>query len=526
MWSYQPDLDERTPEILLANSINVVPTAKGGLRGVYGFDSTNHGSSYPDVSDYIFSAGYVIRDDGITDRLIAGGDTKLHEANQVAAFAWTDVSRGGGYSGIKQWLFDIYGGHALAAASVGTLTEIQGSNGTVGTGFSNLTNAPKARIIVVQDNALYAFDYDSGGGEVYDGWIRSDTGVITAWTPNTGECVSGRFTETPGSITAAIKQGNGVVVFKSSGMWRGQYVGLPEVVRWELVAPDIGCLGPKAVVNIADVIYFADTNGFWRYDGSRPELVSAHLRSYWFDVVEEVGGLYSASLVQIGVDEVKNIISIYHQFPAAGTSGVDVHLPFNYITGAWGPPCAHFSGQNFSGTPAFVSAVLNAPRNKAAALFGGISNLFGAPSRANALRFVSDSSSSRLVNMSEVYALQSSTVMSKTFRMMLPYFGDDHRGATLTRIYPQGTSIVSGAGANTVNTYAVTVRRRAHSGAAQSSASAQVQSGVNLVDLTATGHWFIVTVTLTAHGTSGSTITHDFEWLGLEPEFSGSRPKN
>lgn len=520
-WTYAPDLDERTPNIILSNSSNVVPNTRGGFVPVKSWSPSSSISSYPDISDFVCGAAYLLRDDG-SDRLFAGTPTKLYEANQTVAYAWTDVSRGGNYSGVTQWMFDMYGGRAVAAASVGTLTEIQGSNGGVGTAFSNLTNAPKAHIIVVQDNALYAFDYDSGGGEVYDGWIRSDTGNITAWTTGSGECVSGRFTETPGSITAAIKQGNGVVVFKGRGMWRGQYVGLPEVVRWELITPYVGCCGPLAVVNVNDTIYFADFNGFWKYDGSRPKLLSSNLSSVWRAAFGEDAN-YNNSLVNIGIDTINNVLMIYTKWPAGSLGGSSTHFPFNYITECWGPECDHDVGQGYT-----VTATINAPMEKISVIPGGSPAV--TPIIADALRFIY-STASKLVSMTQTNFGVASTVLDKTFKMYFPQVGDERGGATLTRIYPAFRSYnYTGTGANSVSRFQVLTSRRPFGlGNLQggiNGVTANYDSTLDYVDLTANGNWFSVNFQHRTQSSSGTNISYDFEWLGIEYEYASSRSKN
>ena len=519
MWTYAPDLDERTPNIILAGSSNVVPTARGGFRPAYFADvGGSNQPSYPALAAACVGARYLLRNDG-TDRLFAGTATKIYEANQVAAYAWTDESRAGDYSGVTQWMFDQYGPTSLAAASRGTHTEIQFSTGVVGTSFANLTNAPKARIIVTQDNALYAFDYDPAGTAFPDGWIRSDTGNITNWTTGSGECVSGTFTETPGDITAAIKQGSGVVVFKDRGMWRGQYVGLPEVVRWELITPSVGCLGPLAVVNIDDVLYFADSNGFWIYDGSRPQKVTNGLEQEYRRSVATGVSTQDTRRCFIAVDDVYGVLYFFPFFVTGGSASS--FYSFNYVTGAWGPICTYFAGSTNS--PFAISTPCPGTYNKLSVM-PGINGGSVAPNN-----YVFDAFGKKLWNMSESTITDTAGTASHGCSIIPSLFGGNVHGSAISRIYPDlsAHTLVGSAGATTTAT--VTAYRRPFSGGyQQGNATGTYSDALGYADVRASGNWYKLTLTslVTGAAGNGTTVTQSFEWLGFEPEYAGSRPKN
>ncbi len=509
MWRYAPSLDPRSNNILLSGSQNVVPTNAGGFRDLYTSIAGTSQPGYPALAAACVGSRYLLRQDG-TDRLFAGTATKLYEANQTVSYAWTDVARGANYSGVTQWMFEAYGDTMLAAASLGTHTEIQASTGAVGTAFANLTNAPKAKIIVVQDNALYAFNYDTGGGAIPDGWIRTDSGNITNWTTGSGDCVSGRFTETPGSITAAIKQGNGVVVFKDRGMWRGQYVGLYDgVVRWELVTPSVGCVGPLAVANVEDVLYFADAQGFWKYDGTRPVPLSQDLADEWR--TEFTNGT-SPEDVELGVDDVSNIIYIY----LPKTSGAHLAAyPFNYRTGAFGPP-ARFT--YYTSDYAKVEAVCNGSYNKIHLMPG----MASVTTVANNYVFSSADHKMRLFYAGTLDAQGSFSAIMK-----YNYFGQHVKANGLSRIYHD---VSYGATANdgTVSwSEAIIGYRHPFSSSPVSQPnSVTMASGDGFVDIVASGHWYALTssITKTCPAIFTTAPVSNLRWYGFEPGWNMMAP--
>lgn len=92
--------------------------------------------------------------------------------------------------------------------------------------FSALAGSPSATYLVVQSNAVVAFNTSVSS----DGWAASDVGDYTNWT--TGEAASGRILEGNGAITAAVAYGNDIIVFKSDAIFRMTYVG--GVVKWQI----------------------------------------------------------------------------------------------------------------------------------------------------------------------------------------------------------------------------------------------------------------------------------------------------
>jgi len=542
MWTYAPDYDERTPNILLSGSTNVWPTNNGGVHSEYfpsagpSINNSIAGPSYPALPARCLGSRYLLGPSG-SDRLFAGTQKALLEANQAVTYSWTAVTRAAGsYSDTLQWSFDAYGANFLAIASLGTRDYPQFSaSETVGTVFANLTNAPKARIMVVQDNALYLFDYDNGTAYP-DGWIRSDTGSITSWTPGTAECVSGAFTETVGNVTAAIKHGTGVVVFKDRGMWRGQYVGLPDVVRWDLVTPSVGCIGPLAVVNVDDVLYFVDSQGWWKYDGSRPVSISEPIRNEWRDILFS-SSAYANNETQIGVDDVNCVLSI-HTKRTSGTTFAS-RLYYNYRTGAISPPCttSGFS-QAVSGV---VESVCNGPYEKINTMPGMLGTAAVGGLRANRNWFNGEHTFAIWNGINPNDNLGTDT-LTYTSVIKSALVGDDHIGRTLTRVYPQyRTYSISQTGPVANGTViSVTGYRRPFGTGSGAGSGLQVSaSGVygvtsgqvrtsGYADLVANGNWFGITHThtTTAPQNNGASITQNYEWMGVEPEYARATTKN
>lgn len=124
-----------------------------------------------------------------------------------------------------------YGDITILARGTGAaLASSSGGN------FAAIAGAPSARLVVVQSNAVVAFNTSVSA----DGWAASDVGDYTNWS--TGEAASGRILEGSGGVTAAVALGADIIVFKKDAIFRMTYVG--GTVKWTIqkVVSGLGCV--------------------------------------------------------------------------------------------------------------------------------------------------------------------------------------------------------------------------------------------------------------------------------------------
>ena len=269
--TWAPDLVPSTEGILVDCS-DVIPTHRGFCNAPTPI-AVSGLAALPDATAN--AAALVTKLDN-SRRLFVGLDTKLMEQ---AGGGWTDVSKSGGYTSNPdgRWQFSQFGNSTLAANGV---DPIQISS--VGA-FASISGAPKAKIIESAAGfVMAAATNDATYGDIPDRWWCSALFDPTSWTPSVStQCATGRLVDTPGPIVAVKKLGNDLVAYKETSIYLGRYVGAPAVWAWQLVADNVGAVGPGAVVNLGSAHIFVGKDDIWYFDGSRPVSLNAPCR-YWF----------------------------------------------------------------------------------------------------------------------------------------------------------------------------------------------------------------------------------------------------
>lgn len=528
MLSYEPDQDPTTPGIIYSAD-NLVPTLKGGMR--QGFVTTVtalnsnlgtlgigcHFAQLPSGSYRVFAAG-------VNQTL-----------KEYSGAAWIDVSRaGGGYPAGAQWVFDQYGESTLAFVSDANVSisldypQISTTSGA----FSNLGGAPKARIGTVSGNALLLFNLNRGGASIPDGWHRSDTGDLTNWIPEgdggVGESEYGRLTESPGPIVASIRRGSEVVVFKRRGMWRGIYVGLPEVMRWEFLGSQYGAIGAKAVINVEDVIYFASADDIYRYDGSRPQSITMRpdgmprINSIWAPLVRADAGSTTPGgrLFCWGHDDEAGVLYLMHTF--GGENGNQTgYLAYNYATDKWGVGRDNTTRSGSTGGGINIGCFFNAPGDlvRAFMLANGDATDFPNNATYNAkgacLCLGHTSAGTGFKFFRDGFA----TGSGSTITWQMPWIADSaKKGGQVNRIYPVFVPGKEFQATDTLSATITAIRNRG-GGATQSSKAGTLSNGQ--IDVIASGSMFKVDYTATPAAVTSS----GFELLGHELEFAAPAPR-
>lgn len=258
---------------------NMVPTSRGTYKTPATYTATAASPTAPGTALNAWVTQVV---SGAAVAYV-GTTTKLWSFTTAPVF--TDRSIAGGYtSTATDWGFAQFGNYTLATNGV---EQIQVRDATGVGAFANLGGSPPAtaKIIVVQSNAVLAFNLDSGGHN----WAASDVGNHANWT--TGDAVADTpILARPGPITAAIAFGNDVIVFKESSIYRMRYVGSPVYWTVDLIADGIGALYPEQAVVCGDALFFCGPSGAFLYDGATFRRVDRE--TGFSDGTPELGNLF------------------------------------------------------------------------------------------------------------------------------------------------------------------------------------------------------------------------------------------
>jgi hypothetical protein len=317
---FTPDVDQTTPGAIL-DCQNLIP----GLKAMKAARTpiTAPQGALPAICKGMFLA---VKLDG-TVRTIAGTQVGLYEA---ASGSWTDVSRGGGYTGgiDSRWRFTQYGNVTIASNKA---DEMQGS---LTGAFANVSaSAPKAAIVESINNFVFAADTSEVTfGDSPNRWWCSALGDYTNWTPNIDtQSVTGQLLDTSGKITAMRRLGNNLVIYKDKAMYLGQYQGPPLVWTFPKLPGEIGAPGQEAVVNIETAHIFVGPDDFYMFDGSRPRSMNAPLREWFFS---RLNNQFAFRI--IGTHDRANSLVRFYYPSQTGGGVIDSCVVYNYRSDKWG----------------------------------------------------------------------------------------------------------------------------------------------------------------------------------------------
>lgn len=304
----------------------VIPT-NGVYQCAYAADPTPAFSSA--ASATVLNARSIKPETG-NPRLFLGSATKIEE---LTSSGITDRSKAGGYNNSSGWSFSQgIAASEIVAANIGYTIQV-----STGGAFSDLTNAPKATIVLAQSRALLALNYNDGTA-VPNGIKISDRGSSTTWTAtSSNDAVALKLVETPGEIYAGATFNDLVIAWKRHSMYLGRFVGGADKWQFNLLSPSIGCFGPEAWASTPAGIIFAGPAGVYLFDGSVPREIDQGVRQLMLNYIgsENVYGYR----VQISHDEYSGCVFIWIP-DAVGASDTDNFLCFayNYRDGRWSIP--------------------------------------------------------------------------------------------------------------------------------------------------------------------------------------------
>lgn len=403
---FAPDADATTPGVI-ADCENFVPF----LNGMEGAPEPLTPGATPALAAECRGAGVVIKLDD-TRRIVAGTQTKLYE---LAAGAWSDVSKVGDYSGgvETRWSFTQFGDATIAANKTDAI-----QRSTSGA-FADIAGAPKAEIVFTVGAFVMALNVNDGT-EKQDGWHCCAAFDDTSWTPSiTTQATSGRLVATTGRITAGMRLGDYAVAYKERSIYIGQYVGSPVVWDWAQVpGGDAGCVGKEAICDIGGAHFFVGEDNLWVFDGTRPVPVADGQVRQWFFNNSNPGYRYKIICVY---DKQNSRVWIF--YPSNSSSTLNSALIYHTVSKRWGRADRSIeSALNYISPAATIDSLVD----YSATITGLPDTPFDSQYWLTGGRAVSIFNASHQLQMMTGNTLSSSFTTGET--------GDDDQLTTLTRI--------------------------------------------------------------------------------------------
>ena len=331
---YAPDAEPSTPGIIVDIDL-MVPT----LNGLRALPSDN------DIG--ISTAPSAIRSamsiSNLADiKTVYGGST--NNLYTQTSELWNKVSSSDDvYSmpAASRWVFDAFnlpGDERVLAAAPGQ--PIQFKSGNL---FQELTNGPRAAFIAVTAGFLMTANHEAKtigtSSTAYiaapNRWYCAGINSTTSWdTSIATQATTGLLLDTPGGITGLHKLGGTFVIYKERSMYLAQYVGVPQVWRWNLIPGEgLGCPSHHAVVNIESAHIFPGLDNFYIFDGSRPRAIGTNRVSEFF--LDDLHHEHKDQMIGHH-DRLNSVVYWFYPSTASLAGALDKFLCYNYKSDRWG----------------------------------------------------------------------------------------------------------------------------------------------------------------------------------------------
>jgi len=258
-------------------------------------------------------------------RLFAGTPTDVLEAG---ASTWSSV----GYTSYTttntaKWRFAQQGNVTIATNNAETL-QASVSSGA----FTTISGAPIASIVEVVGQFVFAFNTSTATNQ----WRCSALGDYTDWAASiASQSASGNLIDTPGPINGAKRFGDSVIVFKKNSMYRGRYVGAPNIWEFDLIPGEAGAMSQESIVDIgtpdSPKLLFMGEGNFYTFDGSRPIPIAINrVNQSVFNSINQTR--YYACQAQHD----PNSAIVRFWYPVADSVFPDKCVVYNYRSDRWG----------------------------------------------------------------------------------------------------------------------------------------------------------------------------------------------
>ena len=201
-------------------------------------------------------------------------------------------------------------------------------------GGSNLTYIPtQVTYSLVSDQARHVIcfgaDKQNGTG-AFDPllvrWASSED--YQDWRPLSTNSAGDFRLEQGSQIISAVKTRQEILIFTDTAVYTMQYVGVPYVFSFNLLANHISLISPNAVSVANNIVFWMGKDKFYVYDGQVRALPST-LRTFVYDNINTEQEFQVIS----GTNEAFN--EIWWFYPTGTSTQMDNYVIYNYLENIW-----------------------------------------------------------------------------------------------------------------------------------------------------------------------------------------------
>ncbi len=129
-------------------------------------------------------------------------------------------------------------------------------------------------------------------------------------------------------IVGGVRAREETLIFTDNAMFSMQFIGPPFTFGINMINEGIGCIGPKAMVNVAGGVYWMDYTGFYFYNGT-VQPIPCSVQSY---VLDDFNSAEPYKTFAFSTQEFNEVGWFYC---SANSAEVDRYVVFNYLEVVW-----------------------------------------------------------------------------------------------------------------------------------------------------------------------------------------------
>ena len=129
-------------------------------------------------------------------------------------------------------------------------------------------------------------------------------------------------------IIGGIRAREETLIFTDNAMFSMQFIGPPFTFGINMINEGIGCIGPKAMTNVAGGVYWMDYTGFYFYNGT-VQPIQCSVQDYVFDDFNSSEPYKTFAFSNQEFNEVGWF------YCSANSSEIDRYVVYNYVERVW-----------------------------------------------------------------------------------------------------------------------------------------------------------------------------------------------
>lgn len=173
-----------------------------------------------------------------------------------------------------------------------------------------------AEVLGTQDPLLVRW-CDAGD---YEDWVATATNLAGSYRLSRGS-----------HILAGMQGPQANYIWTDIDFWLMQYVGLPNVYNFQLIATGCGILGQKAMAQVGKTVYWASHKGFFKFDGSGVRPIPC---TVWDTIFQDLDPDH-VDKVMCAADSAQGEVTWYFPSISGGLEENDMYVKLNTETGEW-----------------------------------------------------------------------------------------------------------------------------------------------------------------------------------------------